>query len=143
MKTLQTFLKEASGDRVGTPVKPLKGHTSEQTAFVVDEYPYGFNARTKIRYWLEYKKGKGFRFVSQTMNPKTSKWNSAKPSTYSEFCGFMYQDSKDYVGWMALNQYSSLTEAKDFLHKYEKFMDKVALDMIKYVIAEKEKRGLS
>jgi len=48
----------------------LHGHTSADTAFLVNDYPYGFRLRCKIRYWLEYKEGKGFRLVSQTTNPK-------------------------------------------------------------------------
>jgi len=48
----------------------LKGHISPETAFIVDDYPYGFRLRCKIRYWLEYNPKHGFRFVSQTTNPK-------------------------------------------------------------------------
>jgi hypothetical protein len=50
----------------------LAGHTSPDTAFVVDDYPYGFRLRTKIRYWIETKKGFGQRFCSQTLNPNTT-----------------------------------------------------------------------
>ena len=63
---------------------PLYGHTSEATAYVVADYPYGFRERTQIRYWLEHKPKKGWRFVSQTLNPKTSRWNKPKASTYVE-----------------------------------------------------------
>jgi hypothetical protein len=44
----------------------LFGHTSPETAYVVEDYPYGFRLRCKIRYWLEFKAKKGFRLVSQT-----------------------------------------------------------------------------
>lgn len=62
----------------------LSGHTSEATAYVVDDYPYGFRLRCKIRYWIERKAKNGDRFVSQTTNPKLSyeKWNAPKASTY-------------------------------------------------------------
>lgn len=60
----------------------LHGHTTPETAFVVDDYPYGFRLRTQIRYWLETKKGHGQRFVSQTLNPKTGQWNKPKAGTY-------------------------------------------------------------
>lgn len=63
-------------------VETLSGHTSEDTAFVVEDYPYGFRLRTQIRYWIETKKGHGQRFVSQTLNPKTGKWNKPKAGTY-------------------------------------------------------------
>lgn len=61
----------------------LKGHVSEETAYLVDDYPYGFRLRTQIRYWIETKPRKGDRFVAQTLNPKTNKWNKPKRGTYS------------------------------------------------------------
>ena len=61
----------------------LAGHTNEATAYVVDDYPYGFRMRTKIRYWVESKNRKGDRICRQTLNPKTGRWNKPKKSTYS------------------------------------------------------------
>lgn len=86
--------------------QPLYGHTSEATAYLVDDYPYGFTARTQIRYWLEEKPKKGWRFVSQTMNPKTSRWNKPKASTYSDWGGAMYLDEKNHVQWTGVGPYS-------------------------------------
>lgn len=90
----------------------LKGHTSPETAYVVDDYPYGFRLRCKIRYWLEYKKGKGFRLVSQTSNPKRPGlvWNKPKASTYSILGGCMYLDEQWHVTWTSIHQYTD-TEA--------------------------------
>ena len=84
----------------------LIGHTSPETAYVVDNYPYGFRLRCKIRYWLEYKPGKGFRFVSQTTNPKRpgETWNKPKPSTYHHGAAAMYIDEDTgHVSWTAVN----------------------------------------
>jgi hypothetical protein len=67
-----------------TDKQPLHGHTSEATAYLVADYPYGFRERTQIRYWLEAKPKRGWRFVSQTLNPKTDRWNKPKESTYFE-----------------------------------------------------------
>lgn len=64
-------------------VKQLIGHESEDTAYVVDDYPYGFRARTTIRYWIETAKNHDQRFVSQTKNPKNGQWNKPKKGTYS------------------------------------------------------------
>ena len=63
----------------------LSGHTSPETAYVVDDYPYGFRLRCKIRYWIETNKN-GQRVVSQTTNPKKpgEVWNKPKASTYSK-----------------------------------------------------------
>ena len=90
---------------------PLYGHTSESTAYVVDDYPYGFRERTQIRFWLEHKPKKGWRFVSQTMNPKTGRWNKPKASTYLEWGGAMYLDEKGHVHWDGVGPYSD--EKKD------------------------------
>jgi hypothetical protein len=97
---------------------PLYGHDSEATAYVVDDYPYGFKLRTKIRYWIEMKPGKGFRFVSQTMNPKTQRWNAPKASTYSAIAEALFLDEKQHVHSDALTEYSGANEALDFVKKY-------------------------
>jgi len=66
----------------GEVLTVLFTHTSEETAYLVDDYPYGFRLRTEIRYWIETTK-RGDRFCAQTLNPKTGRWNKPKKSTYS------------------------------------------------------------
>ena len=61
----------------------LTGHNSPESAYTVPDYPYGFRARTTIRYWVETTKH-GQRAVSQTLNPKTNRWNKPKAGTYSD-----------------------------------------------------------
>lgn len=86
---------------------PLYGHTSEATAYLVADYPYGYTLRSQIRYWLEGPKPKkGWRFVSQTMNPKTQRWNKPKASTYIEWAAAMYLDEKGHVHWDGVGPYS-------------------------------------
>lgn len=62
----------------------LPGHTSEETAYLVEDYPYGFRQRTSIRYWIETKNSQGQRYCHQTLNPKTGQWNKPKYSTYAK-----------------------------------------------------------
>jgi hypothetical protein len=66
-------------------MQALTGHTSPETAYVVEDYPYGFRLRCQMRHWLEYKKGHGFRHVTQTSNPKKPGlvWNKPKTGTYA------------------------------------------------------------
>lgn len=91
----------------------LRDHTTPETAYVVNDYPYGFRLRCKIRYWLEYKAKVGFRLVSQTSNPKRGDvWNKPKASTYAKFGGCMYLDEKGRVIWSGLTEYSSGAEAQ-------------------------------
>ncbi len=49
---------------------------------VVKDYPYGFRLKTTMTHWVEFKKGKGFRHVTQTVNPKTGKLNKPNSSAY-------------------------------------------------------------
>ncbi len=100
-------------------MKILKGHILPETAYVVDDYPYGFRLRCKIRYWLEYHKTHGFRFVSQTTNPKKGNvWNKPKASTYARFGGCMYLDALDHCTWSGLTAYSTGAEAEAWRNTY-------------------------
>lgn len=83
----------------------LHGHVNEETAYVVDDYPYGFRLRCKIRYYLE-SNNKGVRLVTQTSNPKASGlvWNKAKFSTYCKFAGCMYLDEAGHVQWSGMHE---------------------------------------
>ena len=95
----------------------LKGHTSADTAYVVDDYPYGFRLRTQIRYWLETNKN-GTRFVSQTLNPKTGAWNKPKASTYVQL-GVMVKDlSNGHISWTGWTYYGGESELRAFEQEY-------------------------
>jgi hypothetical protein len=128
---------------------PLYGHDSIETAYPVDDYPYGHTLRCKIRYWLESHPKKGFRFCSQTENPKNGRWNNPKKSTYNMLAGCMYLDSKEHVVWTGLTEYSGgadiLSFVKDFpradfriLREYSKakvkYLEKGAAGMIGWAI---------
>lgn len=94
-------------------MKVLSGHVSPETAYVVDDYPFGFKLRCKIRYWVEFKANNGFRCVSQTTNPRRGNliWNKPKAGTYSRFGGALYLDSQDRVQFAGLSEYSSGADA--------------------------------
>jgi len=93
-------------------VRVLNGHTDQESAHLVADYPYGRVLRCKIRYWIETaEKGaaKGqSRFVSQTTNPKVAGtvWNKPKASTYAQVA-VMYLDGKDHVQWWGASDYLS------------------------------------
>jgi hypothetical protein len=97
-----------------TAESALWGHTSEETAFLVEDYPYGYRLRTQIRYWLETSAKHGDRLCSQTLNPKTGKWNKAKKSTYSDV-GVMYLDEQGHVTWAAVSPYSDVEVLDAFM----------------------------
>lgn len=95
--------------------KYLFGHDSASNAYVVDDYPYGFRLRTSIRYWIETTT-KGDRFCSQTLNPKTKRWNKPKKSTY-QLIGVMYLNEKDHVTWTGVHNFSDPEEIQEFVEK--------------------------
>ena len=59
----------------------LYNHTSFETAYVVQDWPWGYKLRTEKRFWIESNKN-GDREISQTLDPRTGKWCAPKKSTY-------------------------------------------------------------
>ena len=96
----------------------LAGHTDMTSAYEVADYPYGFSARCKIRYWLEKNEKHGYRFVSQTQNPKTGAWNKPKAGTYIRVAAALYLDEEGHVQCAGISEYTSapfvLSFVKDF-----------------------------
>lgn len=90
----------------------LKGHVSPETAYLVEDYPYGFRLRCKIRYWLEWKPRLGFRLMTQTLNPKNNRWNNAKAATYAKFGAALYLNDEGHVRVSVLTEYCNGAEAK-------------------------------
>lgn len=120
-----------------TKIKYLYQHTSPETAYVVEDYPWGFRLRTTIRYWIESKDAKngGQRFGSQTINPKTGQWCKPKYSTYSPIM-VMYLDEKEHIHFTCLNTYSK-TETinkfkEDHLPNLTEFQKKALRELIAY-----------
>jgi len=119
-------------------MKLLFNHTSPDTAYVVDDYPYGFQLRCKIRYWLEYNPKRGFRFWSQTTNPKRGHiWNKAKASTFVRFGAAMYLDDNGHVQWAGLSEYCNGAEAKSFQDTYGEAVPEVGRNMLNRWVAAK------
>ena len=98
-------------------VKPLYGHTTPETAYVVENYPYGSH-RTQVRYWLEYKPKHGFRFISQSRNPMTGRWNNPHKSTYMGTAAAMYLDEKSHVQWAGLHITSGVEAVSAFVRDF-------------------------
>lgn len=71
----------------------LRGYTSQQTAYEVKDYPYGYTLRTSIFYWIESKPKHGDRLCTYTINPKTGKPNKPKYGTYYTYL-YLYLDSE-------------------------------------------------
>ncbi len=98
-------------------ITPLYLHTNEETAHLVNDYPYS-GLRCRIRYWLESSKNKGWRFCSQTENPKTFRWNAPKKSTYAMFGACLYIDENGHTKWAAITQGSESPEVLNFIESF-------------------------
>jgi hypothetical protein len=103
-----------TGNLIGGEIQVLRGHADFETALEVDDYPYGFRLRTKIRYWVE-RAGKGskegqYRFVSCTWNPKSNHWNKPKMGTYFDWM-WLYRDARDgHIHAWGLSAYDLVKE---------------------------------
>jgi len=86
-------------------MKIIYGHTSEETAKVIDNYPWGFKLKTQRRYWIETVAKKGDRFVFQTLDPRTNKWCKPKKSTYSDVM-YMVEKDNGHISRGEISQYS-------------------------------------
>jgi hypothetical protein len=108
-------------------MKILSGHYGVENALLVEDYPYGFKLRCKIRYWLEVN-DKGTRFWSQTTNPKANcigyQWNKPKASTYSLVGSMFMVDESDgkpeeigHIHWSGLSPYD-VSKCREYLETY-------------------------
>jgi len=70
--------------------------TSFETAHVAHNYPYG-SLRTDMKYWVEFKKGFGFRPVTCSLNPKTGKWNKPHAGNYNEAVAIFKDAEKGHI----------------------------------------------
>jgi len=96
----------------------LHYNITEQNPIIKDNYPYGFRLKTKIKYYVESVKKKGDRFVSQTLNPKTNKWNKPKKSVYSNVI-VIVEDERGHIDYINFNYYFDKEEFKKFLDKID------------------------
>lgn len=97
-----------------TAANAIFGHTDEDSALVVDDYPYGYRLRTQIRYWIETTKN-GDRFVSQTLNPKTGRWNKPKKSTYCEAMVLFREDDTGHISHAGLSMHAKPEWVAEFV----------------------------
>lgn len=120
-------------------MKILPGtHVSPETAYLVDDYPYGFKLRCQMRYWLEHKPKHGFRLMQQTSNPKKpGTWNKPKAGTYARFGAALYLDDADHVHCAGLSEYSTGAGAKAWSDEYRAGVPAIGLDMLDRWVAAK------
>jgi hypothetical protein len=88
---------------------------SPESAIIVADYPYGFRLRCTMRVWVEFKPGKGFRYCTQTSNPKKpGVWNAAKKGTYARVSMAIGIMDDGHLFPASLSEYSALPEYAEF-----------------------------
>jgi len=96
-------------------------HNNENTALIIENYPYGFRLKTKIKYWIETDKKKGDRFVSQTLNPKTNKWNNPKKSVYNSVMVLTRDNENGHISYIGLYPTTDKERINRFIEKTNGF----------------------
>jgi hypothetical protein len=119
-------------------VTPLYGHTSEETAYLIQDYPYGFKLRCQKKVWLEFRPGKGYRLVSRTSNPKKGGiWNKPDKSTYIQVAN-LYLDQEGYVQWKGIAGWEKKEVLEQFAKDFPQNPDVILINKLVERITAKE-----
>ena len=110
-------LRSIYNQNKGPFIKILTGYASEDTAFLIESYPYG-SLRCQMKVWIETTK-QGQRAVTMTSNPKKPYlvWNKPHKSTYSMIT-IMFLDDNGHVKFDGLSQYAWKEHVERFIEKY-------------------------
>jgi hypothetical protein len=103
-------------------VEQLKGHVDFETAYVIEDYPYG-GYRTQMKVWIETKqtgkKTKGNqRSMWCTLNPKTGRWNKPKNYGYHRVLS-MFLDSNEHVQTAGISESAGFNDIEGYVKLFE------------------------
>lgn len=98
-------------------VTPLYNHNSFETAYCVNDYPYG-RLRTKMYFWLDTHPKRGVRLVMQSVNPKTGRLNKPKMGIYSAITENLFLDENGHCKSLGINEYSSSCDVIEFIKNF-------------------------
>jgi hypothetical protein len=130
----------------------LTGHNSFETAYEIQDYPYGFRLRCKMRVWIEEHATRGARFVSCTSNPKVEglRWNKPKAGVYAKYGVVLFLNPiHGHVEHVGVSEYSDVQELLRFRDTYGAGLPPARLEKLQTLIdhkiryEEKRARGLT
>ena len=98
---------------------------------VVENYPYSFRLRTTLTNSMEFNPKKGYRQVTQTINPKTGRVNATKKSTYYPLLVRFY-DENNYIQTKAFD-FNGDAEINKGLRFVAENFDLFTPDEVKYL----------
>ena len=99
--------------------KLLPNCISEETAFIIENYPYGFTLKTKQKRWIEYKPNFGYRSCTRTLNPKNNSWCAIKKGTYNQFLVLAQNLTNEHIVSLGFYNFYETEKVKSFLEKYK------------------------
>ncbi len=111
----------------------LYNHTSEETAYVIKDYPWGFRMRTEQRAWIESNKN-GDRFIVQTKDPRTGNWCAPKKSTYG-FVKVLFLDEHNHLQYFSLDTFADEKTILEFYEQHKENLNPFQLAQIKKRLA--------
>lgn len=126
-------------------------HTSFETAFEQDGYPFGYRGKCLRRCWIETTKN-GQRFVYQTSKPyypasgetgdkvRGLRWNAPKKSTYSEAL-VMFLDAEDHIHTDGVSVHGDPEKFAAFRERAKEALDEAGLKRVE--TAEKVTKALN
>lgn len=121
----------------------MKQYHTTTAQVPVENYPYGYHLKTTLTHSVEFKSGKGFRHVTQTINPKTGRLNNPKRGTYYPIMVLGTDMQTNYTRSHVLNPNSAETVniAAEFMRdKYSLFQHReivhIATHLLKVLKAD-------
>jgi hypothetical protein len=113
----------------------LIGHNSEETAYIQNDFPFGYRHRTERKYWIETTKH-GQRLCTRLKHALTGKWFAVKKSTYNALEVLVLNNENNHV---ETRGYSNLIasdhkQIDEFATTYE--LDETQMKKVKLIIAE-------
>lgn len=115
----------------------MKSYHTTTAQVTVENYPYGYKLKTTLTHSLEFKSGKGFRHVTQTVNPKTGRLNNPKRGVYYPIMLLGTDNETNYTRSYALNPNSAEgvnTAAAWMYQKYSLFQHREIVHAANYLI---------
>jgi hypothetical protein len=120
--------------------KLLSGHVSEETAYVVNDYPYG-GMRTQMRFWVETRPKFGQRVVTQSLNPKTGRWNKPHAGGYTEIVCLFINEENGHCEFDSLSFWLTEKKANEFELTYGPAFDEHQKEKLKILRALNKSRN--
>ncbi len=101
----------------------------------VENYPYGYTLKTTLFDTIDFDPKKGYRHVTQTINPKNGRLNNPKKGTYSNFM-LRYKDDKGHIKTMHISFNTYFEKMNEPAQKVSEIWDILTTEEREYMIRE-------